>query len=104
PRVTVLVTQLAADLAAREVPGAGVDRAHAVVRVDVDVGVARLDGVDQVRKRMSGKGPDEIGGSERPLREDAVVAPRSERPRNGRGARVQPDDDRAVRTSRPEVD
>src|SRR4051794_35071111 len=39
--------ELAADLAAWEVARASVGRVHAVVRMDIDVGIARLDRRDQ---------------------------------------------------------
>lgn len=48
-----LAVELAANLTAREIAGAGVGWVLAVVRVDVDVCAARLHRRDQVRERMS---------------------------------------------------
>jgi hypothetical protein len=68
-----LVAELSANLAAGEVPRAGVDAVHAVVRVDVDVGITPLDGRDEIRERVAGEGADQVGGGKRPLGEDAIV-------------------------------
>src|SRR4029079_5749708 len=103
-RAGPLLADIGADLSGGGVTGAGVDTVDARVGVEVDVGAAGAHRVDEIRERVSRERPDEACGRDRALREDAVCPTRAERAGDGRGGRIEQDDDRAVPARRLHVD
>ncbi len=86
---------LTADLASREITGAGVDSVHAIVCVDVSVSIALFHRLYQCAERMARKRSDQIRRCNRAFGENAV------RPASGWGKWAsQERNDRTIHTYR----
>jgi hypothetical protein len=69
----LFLDDLTANLASREVAGAGVRRIHAVIGMDVDLRIASLHRREELRHRPAGHRVDEVRRGECAFGEYAVV-------------------------------
>src|SRR6476659_3634045 len=95
---------LPADLAAREVPRAGVRRTHTVVGMNVYVRVAARYRGDERGHRLARKRAYEVRRPNRSLRDDSIKPPGAQRAWRHGCRWEQPDDNRSVRTGGSAMD